>query len=395
MSLDSSEKATIPKTVVSMLASQRKTVKSWNGGFAEPSLSYLVDESDLWESQGSVLPLWMIKYFRWHKERRAEAFDGTTRFLIVSCLDTYPKCGGFADRLFPLPFFIRVAAQTGRIVLFQWGRPSELEDFLLPPQHGVDWRAPSWLRDEGGYRATSQDVILEVAAKDTPAVVRVKFQAHDHGQVYYDSTIKDGETIFQSVFSTCWNVFFTPVQLLGDKIGDYMSRHGLVQGQYTSIHFRALYSTKERDQRLSEHLAMNAINCGSHLGSRTVFFASDSAEASSIAVEYGTSKGMKLISPQRNENPLHFDKTPDWETRPVTDFFDTLVDFYVLALGHCVLYGMGGYGRMASLLSHNMTCALQHHTATSIGQCSFNDIALSGKDTASEIDLSVFVKAME
>jgi hypothetical protein len=32
----------------------------------------------------------------------------------------------------------QVAAQSQRILLIRWGRPAELEEFLLPPIHGLD-----------------------------------------------------------------------------------------------------------------------------------------------------------------------------------------------------------------------------------------------------------------
>ena len=72
----------------------------------------------------------------------------TVRGMIMQCLaEQDRRCGGTADRLKPLPWAVRVAYQTHRILLIRWTRPARLEEFLLPPQGGVDWRVPEWLAE--------------------------------------------------------------------------------------------------------------------------------------------------------------------------------------------------------------------------------------------------------
>jgi hypothetical protein len=55
-------------------------------------------------------------------------------------------CGGTADRLKPFLFLLREAHVTKRILLIYWTRPAKLEEFLVPPRGGLDWRAPTWLQ---------------------------------------------------------------------------------------------------------------------------------------------------------------------------------------------------------------------------------------------------------
>jgi hypothetical protein len=44
--------------------------------YARPSSSYLIEPSDLWETQAfSVLPEWIRDYFRWHKEMRLQLVE--------------------------------------------------------------------------------------------------------------------------------------------------------------------------------------------------------------------------------------------------------------------------------------------------------------------------------
>ena len=54
------------------------------------------------------------------------------------------------------------------------------------------------------------------------------------------------------------------------------------------------------------------------------------------------------------EPHLHLDLVPS--SNPV-DFYDILVDLYILSLGRCVTQSRGGFGRLAYLLSgHDMDC---------------------------------------
>jgi hypothetical protein len=98
------------------------------------------------------LPDWMRRYLRWHRQKRLHMqIHGSRlfkqeRWLVVQCLGEHDSnCGGTADRLKPLPWALRVAHNTKRILLIHWTKPGHLEDFLLPPQGGIDWRAPAWL----------------------------------------------------------------------------------------------------------------------------------------------------------------------------------------------------------------------------------------------------------
>jgi hypothetical protein len=86
----------------------------------------------------------------WHKEERTKIDESnweSHRILVMQCIkhqDT--KCGGTADRLKDFLFLLREAYLTNRFLLIYWTLPARLEEFLLPPQGGIDWRAPDWLQ---------------------------------------------------------------------------------------------------------------------------------------------------------------------------------------------------------------------------------------------------------
>ena len=393
--------------------------------WAQPSTDYVIDPADLWEQrkdQVQELPEWMIQYFRFHKEQRQQKPSSSSssssqqRYLYVTCLAEYRKCGGTADRLLPLPFLIQVAASSRRIILFHWTQPALLEQFLMPPVGGLDWRvnndndtaaSAAWLQTHS-EKAGDEASIVELAHRATLAVVQVKFQSHDHGAGYYnrhriverrlqqpplamDQDIDETlEPDFATVFADLWRILFTPSAALAQQIHETMlqqQQQPLAPGQYVGAHVRALYGVSSRPEALIARMAENALHCTLQFlqnhNNPVVYVASDSLLAVQTARDYGTAHGLTVVSAttltNRNHNhsrhlsqdPLHLDKTPDWRTRPATDFMTVFVDLYLLGSSRCVTYGMGGFGLLASFLSRTgaATCHAVHMNATFLADC--------------------------
>lgn len=94
------------------------------------------------------LPDWVKNYVKWHQQQRRKYFDdmrvngkSNVRFLISRCL-TADKCGGASDRLQDIPYNFMLANQTNRVLLVRWEKPAKLENFLIPPEGGIDWTVP-------------------------------------------------------------------------------------------------------------------------------------------------------------------------------------------------------------------------------------------------------------
>lgn len=68
------------------------------------------------------------------------------RFLIVRCSEEDRKCGGTSDRLRSMPFFLKLAYLTERVLLIHWSkrRPYPLEEFLQPNIY-LNWTVPYWM----------------------------------------------------------------------------------------------------------------------------------------------------------------------------------------------------------------------------------------------------------
>jgi hypothetical protein len=135
----------------------------------------------LWHLSDYV-PLWMKKYFDWHtmeKERLRETINRLKnddpsitdteiwnnltasgnnetknalgerpfQFMVMQCIeDQDNKCGGTADRLKIFVYWIQQACENDRLLLIYWTSPGRLEEFIVPPVGGVDWRIPAFLK---------------------------------------------------------------------------------------------------------------------------------------------------------------------------------------------------------------------------------------------------------
>ena len=368
------------------------------------------------------LPQWMTEYFAWHAHQRtrmltafAEEEDEEHEHhhqyppvpcLVMTCLADDAKCGGTADRLRPLPFMIRLAAETKRLLFIYWERPAPLETFLLPPAgaFSVDWRLPprlvsslSWLTP---LTATSE--LVAAAYNLSNPILRARVQSHDHGSTYYNQQAaaapkkhQDDEPwdAFRQHYHACWYALFTPhpINVAARIYQQLHHRLQLTPGHYTSVHVRVNYGLEtipnKRDTALIRNWTVNAIHCASTLRPGGPFFvASDSNLAKKIAVDYGKQQEHVQIvaffdnddesAALPNQNPPHMDfvvvdhdnqstSKNDAQHRSLADLFSVFVDLYLLSLGRCLSYNVGGYGKWAQLLSpftDALTCNVRHWT---------------------------------
>ena len=72
--------------------------------------------------------------------------DPSAKFIVATCYrhshNQLEACGGLTDRLFLLPYMLWLAHKTGRRFLIKYFKPRALEDFLVPPAGGFEWRLP-------------------------------------------------------------------------------------------------------------------------------------------------------------------------------------------------------------------------------------------------------------
>jgi hypothetical protein len=361
-------------------------------------------ENNLWDND-PTLPYWMRSYFNWHKWKR-KTWDlenwETERWMIAQCLmdQDKRKCGGTSDRLKPIPTLLRIAYDTKRILLIRWTRPSMLEDFLMPPEGGFDWRVPPGLlhvvhNDTHGKKLTPFKMIQRYTVGGM-SVVRTKYQTNNPENTYalltaqdQNATLSDYELrqqvemqnqpSFDQVFHSVWRIFFTPSPPVAARIRSKLHRLGLTPNHYVAAHLRALYGVDDRDDAHIQVFTENALACATQLRPGVpIFFASDSSVASEHALMIGKEK--KIPNQGEDHRPEYDDKlvkaalekgvvisipdpNPPWHLDtmigPVEKFYDTFVDLYLMSLAGCVTHGIGGYGHWALLIGGDINCTLR------------------------------------
>jgi hypothetical protein len=209
-----------------------------------------------------------------------------------------------------------------------------------------------------GRRYIPSKIILEKASSNV-SLIRTRYQSMDGGALFYNERVVGNELKFDDIFHTIWRIFFRPSKAVATIIENQLDEIGFVPGAYTSAHLRALYAVQDRNKDTIFEWTRNALNCASQLRpGAPIFFASDSLNATIMAKKYAHQKGALLRTHTPNPNPpLHLDRCRDWQDRPTSDFYDTFVDLYLLALGGCVTFNKGGYGHWALLIGGDIKCS--------------------------------------
>ena len=340
-------------------------------------------ETKVTEFSKQALPVWMIDYFQWHRETREQltvANWNQTKYLVMSCRKNADSCGGISDRLKTLPFVVLLAARHRRLLLIKWSRPKPLEDFLVPPPGGVDWRMPPFLwrvvrKMEADTSYGVDDLNRKLYIKSDDVLIFAKLQSAGAGEELYAQQ-PDSFSTYEGVFHGLFRTLFTPVPRLQTTIDDTMNEQGLVPNQYVAVHLRNMYGNRIwRDPNETISIVMNGIHCASNLfPGAPIFFAADDKFAVDAAREYGRQRNIPVASLNVQGDPLHIDMDKDWRTRSAVDYDDTFLDLYLLGKARCVAYSNGGYGSFGSLLSYNSSCKVRYFRGRHMDRnCTYTD----------------------
>ena len=139
----------------------------------DPPISSSPPITDKTNTQNQQLPKWIEDYISWHQKMRAQ-FPGQSIItdpnappvLVRTCLAGL--CGGLHDRLGQLPLDLYIANQTQRVLLIKWIKPRPLEEFLVPPDNGIDWIFPQGVKGWGTDCGTLNECAKQI--RDQPAM---------------------------------------------------------------------------------------------------------------------------------------------------------------------------------------------------------------------------------
>jgi hypothetical protein len=81
----------------------------------------------------------------------------------------------------------------------------------------------------------------------------------------------------------------------------------------------------------------------------------------------------QIVTFDDEQEALHLDKTDQWKSGNITDFFPTFVDLLIMAESKCMSLGAGGFGRFANILSRDPTCLIQHESDKRMEYCKWYD----------------------
>ena len=315
------------------------------------------------DNSPTMVPEWLKDYFEWHQEQRAKLTPDNFRehrYVIMTCLRG-AKCGGMTDRLRPILTHLKVAHMSSRLLFIYWERPFPLEEFLLPPKDGFDWRMPNFLLPE--LQKTQQSGALEVRRfdKKDPMIVSTMYQSWHYGELLYNNEYKgEDEPDAMAVFRDVWNVVFTPSPPVAKLVYESFDTMGIRPGHYATAHVRALYAIQARGTSDTERMVKNAMNCASQLFPGGPFMVvSDSAEAIKLAEDYGAYRKVTVVAPPYDEQPLHLGLHNESDPSIVAShFYNVFSDMYLIAETRCMVVGKGGFGRWGILLGHEPGCSI-------------------------------------
>lgn len=342
--------------------------------------------------ESTTLPQWMKDYFDWHREQTSKINSCNYKdfkYLVLRCSNKERKCGGVADRLKSLPFFVGAGAVSKRIFLIRWERPAKLEEFLIPNE--INWSNPDWMHHPEKfdpkmymYLPTGKELHRAISRYPNAVFLEGLLQDFYGGSKFYhryDSTLDDnkeldtvylkeaddytGWTDYEMIFRDLFFTVFKPSPPVAKLVREHMESSNLVPGKFSTSHYRAFYAVEHKKHvRTKDELKLkteNALNCASVLQpGDPVYFASDSHVAVLSASEMASTTNRKIVVFDDEKEALHLDKRGHWKSGNVSDFYPTFVDLLVMAESKCISHGVGGYGRFANILSFDPSCLSLH-----------------------------------
>jgi hypothetical protein len=189
-----------------------------------------------------------------------QSFNNPNQKFIVMTCHKYEQtkleaCGGFADRLKLIPYYMWLAKQTNRMLLIHYTKPHALEQFFEPPSdpnNSFDWRVPEgYFHDElneyanrtheeyAGQRWTEWHIDIFQPEWNATRVIFVNNNlAHPECMSYLEQV---GNVTTANVQGSVFRHLFYPTPALQHEINDVVEAHHLIPGNYTGLHMRAKY----------------------------------------------------------------------------------------------------------------------------------------------------------
>ena len=184
---------------------------------------------------------------------------------------------------------------------------------------------------------------------------------------------------YPDMMEDIFRALFKPKKDLAKRVNATMTRLGLVENEYVSVHVRARYPVQKLARKkykmnaidkagelpfvngTKEYLVWimeNAIQCGHLLApDLPIYFASDHNEATKYAISntFKTTAAESPIQPVGLENdkmPIHVGN-PEFSNFAHSDYYSVFEDLLIMGGSRCVAHGIGSFGSFGAGLAGN------------------------------------------
>ena len=362
------------------------------------------------------VPKWLSQYVTWSQQQRANENEHT-KYLVLPCIGN-DICEGFSDRLRALPFYILLASKVNRVLCIYWTKPYPLESFLQPPKGGLDWRCPASFdgiveKFKTSYRQknfrhylltnkrTNVIRVYNEVKESNETFVSMTYRGKTENVISYLNTIfksysyqnyipVDGNWFHVDLMEHIFRIMFEPIEQIAKNVNATMTKLGLIENNYTSIHVRSRFPVKKMgellgsQQHAKDHddgdriyefdgnykryltkIAFNAIECGSLLDrNNKIYFVSDLANLTDFVTKdilqvTGENIRVKPLGVKRSGHLKHVGSFRN--NAEVIEFYSVVEDLLILGGSKCVSHGAGSFGAFGASLTGNR-CRAIHRT---------------------------------
>ena len=386
------------------------------------------------------LPGWIKRYIQWNREQhnRPMEEEHEKKYLVLMCLPDDNSCGGLSDRFRGVFFYLFLAKITNRLLCFYWKRPFPLETFMDHTEVGINWTCPNdlpsmvnhdvptgsqhkfrvyyWHDCEKSPRHEKQEILpcvqrelrnIQNSSDDRFAVTRTfgnTVEAINHlnmlAQMYsYEGRMPIiNQWQHPDITHDLFRVLFKPKPHLARRVNETMTKLGLVENEYLSVHVRARYPTrglakgkngKKKIQNQidkqgilpfegsnKEYLVKimnNAMECGHMLApDLPIYFATDHNNATNFMLSKNfTFSDGTIIQPKGLESekmPVHVG-IREYQQFHRSDFYSVFEDLLIMGGSRCVSHGIGSFGSFGAGLSGNRCRAVHRKHTGQIVSC--------------------------
>lgn len=304
-------------------------------------------------------------YVDWHSnERKYHLNDSSARYLTVVC-HLSSRCGGIAMRLKSIPFYLEVANKTNRVLFIKWEK-FQLEDFLVPPEGGLDWRLPDGIDIGNKPDAISKEIFEILNSKHHLLHNKKNLVVRPNVELLDTKTLRsEQKPLGMGSYSNIMDILFTPVPSLEKEIGKTMRSLGLKRKKYVAAHYRPLTDNYMDIDDKTIYDMHRAIDCAVHAAgddrSLRVYFTSYQTHYVDYILNdspYSQSRKspVKVVGVDHAIR-LHSDKSHLGYEDPTT-LYPAFIDLWLMKYSKCASYGHLGFGKFGSHLSGD--CIISH-----------------------------------